>query len=222
MTDIADIREEIVTEAEKNENERREKERQKILSAHAENARLERVKLHMEILPFLKGGKADTSTGRLFVDDVDVTSRFWVEDEYGGGDVWRRRATGRKRIVVYVCDLKYDRRSGRNYEADSRKSYPPRKDGTYKYHDIAQHLQRYADKQNAYYKLKTAQGENAPVVNALNAELKLDGYGPFKLEPSATLTKPVCVTISVKKYVTADHARDIYNTLAQLGLLGKE
>lgn len=220
--DITDVREEIVHEIEEAEDARREREYQEKLARERAARVVEKNAVIVQLLPHLKGEGAwhNADKGTLAIDAFDVTSRFYLEDEYRSLSSWRTEPNGRKRLVVLEETLKWNRAQNRNVRGDVRRSFPQRKDGSFNYKEAASCLVAYAQRRRADAITSRNKEANENVAASLRNELGLsEYYGPLQMSPSAVVGKPVSVKVSFSAAMTVDEARAVHAALKSLGVI---
>jgi len=211
ITDIADLRDSIITEA----KDRAAAERSAAYKAQEDAARKHRAaqtalysKRIGACLPKEALWSVDESNGHLIIDQIDVSWIVSIESTLRHISAWRSEPTGKTRIVVG--------------DYGNRKSYPQRKDGTHRYADIADTLYQYARRRVAENTARKIQEANKVGQCELSIELGDShgfGYnGNLRLAASSDAAKPIRCSVSFAKNMTADEVRALHAALKSLGL----
>lgn len=122
---------------------------------------------------------------------------------------WRSRPSGKYNVVIEVSSTKYNHHSGRNVPCTVRKSFPPRKNGSYNYAEIARLLLTEADRRATTIRLEQQRRQNEQVIPELKKELGLSEYNR-QIQSSMNPNKPVFVGITVQQAMTVEQTKQLF------------
>lgn len=150
---------------------------------------------------------------QVVIDNGDGLS-FHLNEKYEseGGYSRSKRASGKYYIIVSVPQYsKSDRR------------FPPRKDGTHAYDEIAHMLVRLHEEKVATaareHSAKLCANRSAPIATALCEEFGLTSYGTVTIKASVDKPNLVVLKVDYGMQMTADQAREMMLKLVELGVV---
>lgn len=129
---------------------------------------------------------------------------------------WRREPTGRIRLRISTLPP-----AGRLVVTEYggpqpvMKSYAPRRDGTYPYADIAEHLIAWNEVRIGWEKQQATKERNAGLINRLRDELGRLPAG-IMLEESGSEESPVTIRVSLDRHLTEEQARSFVAKLRRV------
>ena len=105
----------------------------------------------------------------------------------------------------------------------AKTSFPQRKDGTFNFEVIAQHIKDHVEHNRVVKQTQAIKAGNEDLAARINKQLKTRSYdSTFRLNASAVVERPVFVTCEIKRTMTPAQAMALFQALHMIGLVKQE